>query len=220
MNLNSHTILLPLPSFLFQLYYITAWKSQEQRRREEQGGRRGGSSSDLPPEGGDTVIEEPSAVCQLLLLLPIAPSPLPLFLPIILTFFPSLSLPLSSSASLSCLAGSVFSGVFHRALVLFLLSSLIRLFSVSFLLSLFTLIYSHFQLCANFLHRLVMEALRELSIKSDKSIVRPFKSHTRHFLFCYIPSGLPYLLPTFVLTPTFPFCPGEPGGEASCCKAR
>ncbi len=121
-------------------------------------------------------------MCQLLVLLPIAPSPLPLFLSIILTFFPSLSLPLSSSANPSCLAGSVFSGV-CSTVPSFSFSSLIRLFSVSFLLSLFALIYSHFQLCDNFLYRLVMEALREIH---KKKVIKVLQGHTKATLvtFC------------------------------------
>lgn len=65
-------------------------------------GGEGGSSSDLLPEGGDTVIEESSAVCQLLLLL------LPLSRSIVFTFFfsPDLShflCQLVLSSWLSCL---------------------------------------------------------------------------------------------------------------------
>lgn len=147
---------------------------------------------------------------------------LSLFLSVILTFLPSPSLPLSSSANSSCLAGSVLSGVFHRALFLFLFSSLILLFSVSIPLSLFALISSHFQLPDNFLYRLVMEALRELSKKkkSDKSIARPYKSYSRHFLFRYIPPRASIPLSNFCpCTCLSPQCPasltGEAGGERS-----
>lgn len=80
-HLPHHTpVFIALPALLHN--------SLEEPRTEKERGD-GGSASDLLPEGGDTVIEEPAAARQLLLLL------LLLSLSNVLTFSPSLSLPLS-----------------------------------------------------------------------------------------------------------------------------
>lgn len=120
--------------------------------------------------------------------LPIPSASLPLYHPHV---FP---LPLASSLFL-CQPGSVFSAPFHRALFLFLSSSLIPF------------------LCPlHFCFKTVsLPASRPLPLspsytspeggkKSDKTIARLYKSHTRHF-FVLLGCILSYLLPAFVPTP-------------------
>lgn len=144
------------------------------------------------------MIEEPAAACHLLLLLP------PLSLSIVLTFFPSLSLPLSSSANLSCLAGSVFSGVFHCALSLFLplVSDPLIPHLLPFV-AFFALIYSHFQFCENFLYCLVMEGLREDLKKVIEGLQGQTKATLVRFVLLTSPQGF-HAFQLLSLHQTFP----------------
>lgn len=217
-----------LPSFLSQLYYITAWRSQVQTRREKQGRRRGCQLLWPPTRGGRH--SDWGAISCVPAVPPASPSLLSLFLSLFSLFSLSSRFPLPVTSSLFLcqpVVSRLLSFPCHvpPCPFLSLFFSLILLVSVSFPMSLFC--FNIKSLAASWQLPLLPGYRSPAGI--SKKVLKVLKDHkTHHFFVLLHPLRASIPPSSFCSYTNFSlqcpavlthFCLGEPRGESSWSRS-